>query len=282
MAHERHKFRPFSLMAVLALTLGEQFFVVVYTVPLTQFIPGKEMLFMVGAAAAILAATLRLVQISLQFFNNNKGHNTSAVPQLWCQALSGAMVGTQVLLSLFLAVFIAPWCASLLLTSAALDLLLLLLLRPTGVLSSSLSSTSSSSSLTWSSQLSGSPQQPAEVATSRNADIEEYQMPNLWEQRNPFHDFQAVEFKNFAWPSRGTRALGKQTLGFEENTCMVCLANFVAGEFLSSLPCGHSFHAACITNWQQHSKHNNNNNSNNHCVSPCRCTTGQPLVTVRI
>ncbi|CAE8621825.1 unnamed protein product [Polarella glacialis] len=280
MAHERHKFRPFSLMAVLALTLAEQFFVVVYTMPLTQLLPGKEMLFMVGAAAAIFAATLRLVWISLQFFNNNKGHNTSAVPQLWCQALSGAMVGTQVLLSLFLAVFIAPWCALLLLTSAALDLLLLLLLRPTGVLSSSsLSSTSSSSSLTWSSQLSGSPQQPAEVA------IEECQMPNLWEQRDPFHDFQAVEFKNFTWPSRGTRALGKQTPGFEENTCMVCLADFVAGELLSSLPCGHSFHAACITNWQQHSKHNtnnNSNNSNNHCVSPCRCTTGQPLVTVRI
>ncbi|CAE8594215.1 unnamed protein product [Polarella glacialis] len=40
-------------------------------------------------------------------------------------------------------------------------------------------------------------------------------------------------------------------------------ADFVSGEFLSSLPCGHSFHAACISNWQQHSRHKNNSNNSN-------------------
>ncbi|CAE8631031.1 unnamed protein product, partial [Polarella glacialis] len=92
-----------------------------------------------------------------------------------------------------------------------------------------------------------------------------------------------VEFTNFTWPSSGTEAVGKQAHGFEVSTCMICLADFVAGELLSSLPCGHNFHAVCITSWQQHSRHNNNNsNSSDHSVCPCRCTTSQPFVTVRI
>ncbi|CAE8680067.1 unnamed protein product, partial [Polarella glacialis] len=126
----------------------------------------------------------------------------------------------------------------------------------------------------------------------------------------------AVELKNFTWPSPGGPTFGKPTGDFEVSTCMVCLADFIDGELLSSLPCGHSFHAACISNWLQHSRHksknssnsssnrnnnnsnnnnnrnsnnnnnhnsnnsnNSNNNSNNHSVCPCRCTTSQPLVT---
>ncbi|CAE8643604.1 unnamed protein product, partial [Polarella glacialis] len=112
----------------------------------------------------------------------------------FCQALSAAMSGTQVLLSpLFI---FAPWCALLLLASAALDFFLLLLQRPTGLCS---------------------PQLSAEVAASRSADIED-----------GAPDGQAVECKNWTWPSPETHTLGKPT--HEVNTCMVCLADFVDGE----------------------------------------------------
>ncbi|CAE8685629.1 unnamed protein product [Polarella glacialis] len=261
----RHNFRLLLLMAVFTLSLGELFFVVFFTLPLTQLWPAKEMLFMASAAAAILAVTLRLGQVSLQLINKVNGHNTSAAPQLLGsfggKLLTAAMAGSQVAWSMLLALFVVPRFALLLWTSAALDLLLWLLL--------------------WSTALLGSPRQrSAEVATSRNADVEEYQIPSwrLWQQEDGTHYGQAVEFKHFTWPSRGTRASGVQTRGFEVNTCMVCLADFVSGELLSSLPCGHIFHTACIANWQQHSRLNNTNNSSNHSVCPCRCTTSQPLV----
>ncbi|CAE8598903.1 unnamed protein product [Polarella glacialis] len=260
-AHVRHKFRLYMLLAVFSLSVGELFYVTRFYMPLAKLWPGREMLFMVGAAASILAALFRLGQVGLQLSTKVNDRNTwASSTQLWGQFLTAAMASTQVLLSLFLAAIITPWCALLLLTSAALDFLLLLLQRPKGLLG------------------------PPQASASRHANMEEYERDN-WQQRDGFHYGQAVEFKNFTWPSNETPALGKQTPDFEVSTCMVCLADFVAGDLLSSLPCGHSFHAACITGWQQHSRHSNNsnnNNSHNHSVCPLRCTTSQPVLTVSI
>ncbi|CAE8730735.1 unnamed protein product [Polarella glacialis] len=158
------------------------------------------MLCMVGTAAATMAASLRLGQVVLHLFNkvtsnNNDDHITSAASHPWGQALSAAMASTLVFLSLFLAASLDAWCALLLLTPAALDLLLLLLQTPKGLL--------------------GSPQRSAEVATSRNADIEEYHREyTLMQQRDGFHHLQALEFKNFTWPGGGTRSLDEKTSGF--------------------------------------------------------------------
>mmetsp|Transcript_29263 Transcript_29263/g.52369 ORF Transcript_29263/g.52369 Transcript_29263/m.52369 type:complete len:261 (+) Transcript_29263:39-821(+) len=246
-AHVRHKFRLYMLLAVFSLSVGELFYVTRFYMPLAKLWPGREMLFMVGAAASILAALFRLGQVGLQLSTKVNDRNTwASSTQLWGQSLTAAMASTQVLLSL--PFMIAPWLALLLVTSGFLDLLLLLLQRPTGLCS---------------------PQLSAEVAASRSADIED-----------GAPDGQAVECKNWTWPSPETHTLGKPT--HEVNTCMVCLADFVAGELLSSLPCGYIFHTACIANWQQHSRLNNTNNSSNHSVCPCRCTTSQPFVTVRI
>uniref|UniRef100_A0A8C4S6M2 RING-type domain-containing protein n=1 Tax=Erpetoichthys calabaricus TaxID=27687 RepID=A0A8C4S6M2_ERPCA len=33
------------------------------------------------------------------------------------------------------------------------------------------------------------------------------------------------------------------------NSCRVCLAMFVEGEILRSLPCSHEFHAVCVDQW---------------------------------
>ncbi|CAE8598904.1 unnamed protein product [Polarella glacialis] len=294
-AHVSHKFRLHLLMAILTLSLAELMFFVLYSLPLSQHWPEKEMMCMLGATAATLAAVLRIGQIKLLFFskdngnsnynsnsNNNNDHNTAAAPPFWGQALSAAMASTQVLLGLFLAAIVAPQSALLYLTPAALDLLLLLLQRPKGLLGSP------QQSATRQQQHQHQQQQQQQVATSRNADIEEYPMPtwNVWQQRDRSHYGQAVKIKNFTWPSRGTRALDDKTRSFEVSTCMICLADFVAGEFLSSLPCGHSFHAACITGWQQHSRHNNSNNNtnshNNHSVCPCRCMKSRPWVPVGI
>ncbi|CAE8678801.1 unnamed protein product [Polarella glacialis] len=90
-AHVRHKFRVSLLIAVFTLSLGELIFVVFFAWPLTQIWPGKEMLCKVGAAAATMAATLRLGQVVQQLFNKVNDHNTSAAPHPWGQALSAAM-----------------------------------------------------------------------------------------------------------------------------------------------------------------------------------------------
>ncbi|CAE8644927.1 unnamed protein product [Polarella glacialis] len=215
-AHVRHKFRLSLLIAVFTLSLGELIFFVFFALPLIQLWPGKEMLCKVGAAAASMAASLRLGQVVRQLFNKVNEHNASAAPQPWDRALSAANVSTQVFVSLFWAATLDAWCALLLLAPAALDLLLLLLHQPKGLLAS--------------------PQLSAEVAVSSNFDLEEYQV-------------QAVEFKNFTWPSGGVRALDGNTRGFEVNTCLVCVADFVPGELLSSLPCGHSFLVAVSINF---------------------------------
>ncbi|CAE8638382.1 unnamed protein product [Polarella glacialis] len=230
-AHVRHKFRLSLLIAVFTLSLGELIFFVFFALPLIQLWPGKEMLCKVGAAAASMAASLRLGQVVRQLFNKVNEHNASAAPQPWDRALSAANVSTQVFVSLFWAATLDAWCALLLLAPAALDLLLLLLHQPKGLLAS--------------------PQLSAEVAVSSNFDLEEYQVPNwrLRQQRNRSLYVQAVEFKNFTWPSGGVRALDGNTRGFEVNTCLVCVADFVPGELLSSLPCGHSFLVAVSINF---------------------------------
>lgn len=40
----------------------------------------------------------------------------------------------------------------------------------------------------------------------------------------------------------------------EDNKCMICMENFVAGEELRSLPCLHRYHRACIDEWLSRSK----------------------------
>ncbi|CAE8622180.1 unnamed protein product, partial [Polarella glacialis] len=149
-AHVPHKFRLHLLMAILTLSLAELMFFVLYSLPLSQHWPEKEMMCMLGATAIV-----------------------------------------------------APQSALLYLTPAALDLLLLLLQRPKGLLGSP------QQSATRQQQHQHQQQQQQQVATSRNADIEEYPMPtwNVWQQRDRSHYGQAFKIKNFTWPSRGTRAL---------------------------------------------------------------------------
>ncbi|CAE8612964.1 unnamed protein product, partial [Polarella glacialis] len=139
-----------------------------------------------GLGAAGLAAILRLGQVSLQIFTTT---DTSA-----------AMAGTQVLLSL--AFIFAPWLAFLLVLSALLDLLLFTLQRPKGLMG---------------------PPRLADVATSRNADLEANDENGEDDESNNLGS--AVELKNFTWPSPGGPTFGKPTGDFEVNTCMVCLAD---------------------------------------------------------
>ena len=38
---------------------------------------------------------------------------------------------------------------------------------------------------------------------------------------------------------------------WEDNTCSICLCDYVPGEECTKLPCGHLFHSECITSWLQ-------------------------------
>jgi len=40
-----------------------------------------------------------------------------------------------------------------------------------------------------------------------------------------------------------------------EPTCVICIAEFTPGDFLARLPCGHTFHMECVSQWlRQHGK----------------------------
>ncbi|CAE8632212.1 unnamed protein product, partial [Polarella glacialis] len=76
-AHARHTFRLYLMVAVFTLSLGELILVVIYRGPLTQLWPGKERLHLASAAAAFVSALLRLGQVSVQFFDKDHDHNNN-------------------------------------------------------------------------------------------------------------------------------------------------------------------------------------------------------------
>nr|XP_019710340.1 E3 ubiquitin-protein ligase RNF115-like [Elaeis guineensis] len=41
--------------------------------------------------------------------------------------------------------------------------------------------------------------------------------------------------------------------GVREEECVICLEDFVAGAEVSTIPCSHSFHSQCITQWLEKS-----------------------------
>ncbi|XP_073104376.1 uncharacterized protein [Elaeis guineensis] len=41
--------------------------------------------------------------------------------------------------------------------------------------------------------------------------------------------------------------------GVREEECVICLEDFVAGAEVSTIPCSHSFHSRCITQWLEKS-----------------------------
>ncbi|CAE8589028.1 unnamed protein product [Polarella glacialis] len=258
------------LAAVFVLTLAEMVFFASFSSRLVAGL-AKDTLITASLTAAAMADVVRLGQVSLQLF--------SWTPRLWSQGLSAALAVTQVLLSLLVAAVAARWSLLLLMMRAALDLLVLVLQRPEVLLASY--------------------QPSAEVATSRSRGAEsilatEYQIQRrLWQQ--------AVDVENLTWQesivtkvfdesNNNTNTNNNSNSNFDVSTCMVCLADFVAGELLSVLPCGHNFHSACIASWHQHISNNtnhtnntnniNNNstniiNSNRSSLCPCRCSKSQ-------
>ncbi|CAE8637106.1 unnamed protein product, partial [Polarella glacialis] len=207
----------------------------------------QEILITLSLTAAAVTDVVRLGQVMLQLI--------SPAPRLWSQVMSGSMASSQVVLTLYMATASTKLILLLCILPVFLDLLVCVLQLPEEVLGYA-------------------PQSPGFAPSRigrRTIDMDESQL-----------QWRVVELDNFIWPSRGSQVLDEVVQGSNLNTsCMVCLADFEGGEMLSVLPCGHNFHATCISSWHQHliiHKILNKDNDNNY-MCPCRCTKSQLMAS---
>ena len=64
----------------------------------------------------------------------------------------------------------------------------------------------------------------------------------------------AHRYSPFEWsiPAHATgllESLIRPGVGSVPTTCVICFADYVVGDMVTELPCGHSFHAECCETW---------------------------------